>query len=117
MNLEFLSELGLEEETAEKILEEYHRECRENEFSNHVQQQLKQAGAKSFKAVMALLDLNDLNFDEEGSSEVSRQISSLKEEYPYLFQTDLPRVVASTPGAKKTECSLFSVIRSAAGLQ
>lgn len=117
MNFEFLSGLGLEDETAEKILEEYRRECQENEFSDHVQQQLEQAGAKSFKAVMGLLDLNGLTFDEEGCTEVSRKISSLKEEYPYLFQTELPHVVASTPGAQKTECSLFSVIRSAAGLQ
>ncbi|MBE7042445.1 MAG: hypothetical protein E7399_03010 [Ruminococcaceae bacterium] len=116
MNLEFLSGLGLEEEICAKILEEYQRECDKSAFSDTLQKQLEQAGAKSVKAVSALLDQEGLTFEEGEISGLSEQLTALKEAHPYLFETDLPRAVASTMGGGERERSLFSVIRSAAGL-
>ena len=116
MNQEFLSGLGLEEETVTQILEEYDRERQETALQNELHKQLELAGAKSVKAAVALLDYEGLSLEDGNISGLSEQLSVLKEEHPYLFQTQLPRAVASAMGGGESERSLFSVIRSAAGL-
>lgn len=116
MNQEFLSGLGLEEETVTQILEEVEREQQQTLFQTELHKQLELAGAKSVKAAVALLDQEGLSLEEGTISGLSEQLSQLKEDHPYLFQTELPRAVASAMGGGESERSLFSVIRSAAGL-
>ena len=116
MNEEFLSHLGLEETMISQIMEEYRREQDEKEFSRELQTQLSLAGAKSWKAAEALLNKEELIMENGVISGLSQQLDSLKEEHPYLFESEIPHVVASATGGSETERSLFSVIRSAAGL-
>ncbi len=116
MNEEFLSNLGLEEDVVSQIMTEYRRERDEKEFSRELQNQLSLAGAKSCKAAEALLNKEELVMENGAISGLSEQLVSLKEEHPYLFESNTPRIVASATGGTETERSLFSVIRTAAGL-
>lgn len=116
MNQEFLSGLGLEQETVTQIMDEYDRERQAQLFTQKLHEQVEQSGAKSVKATVALLNQEALSLEEGNVLGLSEQLSALKEEHPYLFDSKLPHAVASATGGGESERSLFSVIRSAAGL-
>lgn len=99
--------------------EQIAREQEQQSFTAELQRQLREAGAKSVKAAEALLDQEGLFLEEGKIRGLDQQLSSLQEEYPYLFASQEeapPHAVASATGGGQEQRSLFSVIRSAAGL-
>lgn len=64
---------------------------------------LKEAGAKSSKAVKALLDHDGLKLNGENIVGLDEQIKKIKTESGYLFEDDkTPTIVRATPGATES---------------
>lgn len=108
MDREFLEGLGLEEETVEAILAEAERAAAEKEaqigkerVQEEIDREIGKQGAKSVKAVRALLDEQAIcgeNFMEE----LLKQLRQLKAEHGYLFENGgAPRVVAPSAAVGK----------------
>lgn len=99
--------------------EQVKQEREQQAFETALSRQLQQAGAKSVKAAEALLDREKLSLEDGKISGLDEQISSLRQEFDYLFTSQEetpPRAAASATGGGEEQRSLFSVIRSAAGL-
>lgn len=91
MNEEFLTQLGLDGETAGKILAEHNRELEGERLSAELTRAINAAGAKDEAAVRALLA------DEQLEPEsISEKIGALKKEHPALFEKEnTPRIVSA----------------------
>ena len=85
MNEEFLTGLGVGEETAAKIMQQYRNE----QFSDEIEQAIKAADATDTAAVRALLDAK-----APTTENLSECIKELKSEHPALFKS-APRVVST----------------------
>lgn len=95
------------------------REREQQAFEAALHSQLQRAGAKSVKAAEALLNLDGLYLEEGEIQGLEEQISVLRQDHSYLFASQgevPPRAAASAKGGSDEQRSLFSVIRSAAGL-
>lgn len=97
MELEFLARLGIEDETAQIIIECFEKKLAEvsasaeskrigDKYSLAVHHALKEAGAVNIRAAMAVLEheFNGDDFDAEPAG-LSDAVESLKSEAPYLF--------------------------------
>lgn len=95
---------------------------RETKKSYEIQNALTAAGAKNAKAVTALLDVDKVNFDDNGGLiGLKEQLDKVKNDNDYLFAgnddgvRNTPRIVAggnANPGTGKDEPSLTQRIAS-----
>ncbi|MDD6215018.1 MAG: phage scaffolding protein [Firmicutes bacterium] len=92
MNKKFLTDLGISEESANKILYQQKKETDKIKFENIVSKKIAEAGAKDEKVVRALLDLGGLELADGDIEGLEERIELLKEDCAYLFEekTQLP---------------------------
>ena len=72
-------------------------------FNESVKEAIRKAGARSEKAVMAMLDLDALKASKNQQADISAALETVKKENDYLFQSAQPAkkppfVVGSTAG-------------------
>ena len=102
MDREFLTGMGLDAESANKILEAFSSEISNIKISAAKEKALELSKAKNQKAVSALLDMDKVEISDDGSIiGLSEQISALKnaEATQFLFETDA-HVKGALPGEK-----------------
>ncbi len=102
MNRDFLEGLGLDAETAgavmaevEKCLAEKDAEIEKLRTDGEIDRQLGRLGARNFKAVKALMDMEALK--DGDTQKILEQLEKLKEENGFLFDDKkTPRVAAQS---------------------
>ena len=69
-------------------------------FNDSVKEAIRKAGARSEKAVMAMLDLDTLKASKNQQADITAALETVKKENDYLFASDkpVPRVVSTTSG-------------------
>lgn len=77
-----IEKLQTENKTAK---ETYEKEIAGLKFNNALELKLTESGAKSSKALKALLDLEKITFENDTFSGLDEQLESLKTEYDYMF--------------------------------
>ena len=103
MNIEFLTNLGLTEETATLILEEvksllqseFARGEKEGlsqlesyKFEQAIENELNKANAKNPALLKSLLDLEAVLYEDGEFVGLSEQLDQLREENPFLFEEE-----------------------------
>lgn len=90
MKKEFLDQLGLDDETAQAILDVhknvvdgYEARLRDITTEAAVKQAVTAAGGRNYKAIRALLDADALGEDPEVGAKLA--VAAVKRENPYLF--------------------------------
>ena len=79
---------------------EYQGRIAEMEFDAVIDEAIRGSKARNAKAVRALLDLSALRTSKNQKEDIAAAIEAVKKENDYLFaDTNVPRVVSSTPGA------------------
>lgn len=79
---------------------EYQGKITEMEFDRVLETALTGAKVRNAKAVRALLDVDALKASKNQSEDIKSAIEAVKKENDYLFaDTNIPRVVSSTPGS------------------
>ena len=120
MNREFLEEKGLSGEVIDEILTEFENaaaqlraeltgqlSAKDEELSGlrtefAIEKELAGLGAKNFKAVKALLDMDALKNGEDFAEELARQLEQIRQENGFLFSD--PRVpVVTGPTAARAD--------------
>lgn len=103
MNIEFLTNLGLSEETASAVLEEV-KSLLENEFargekeglaqlenyklSEYIENELSKTKAKNPELLKSLIDFDAVLYEDGAFSGLSEQIDLIREENPFLFEEE-----------------------------
>ncbi len=105
MNIEFLKGLGLDDETASKILDkfetaqiaEYERglsdgsaQLDELKLSQLIDLELGKFNAKNPDILKKLIDISLITLEEGQLVGLSEQIEAIKQENPFLFEDDAP---------------------------
>lgn len=86
------TQLGNKDGEIEKIKADY-------AFDALLKGAIRSAAGRNEKAIMALLDVDTLKASKNQEADIKAAIENLKKEDAYLFQnTNVPRVVSSTPG-------------------
>lgn len=72
----------------------------ERDFNDALKEAINAAGAKNAKAVMALLDQDNLKSSKNQKEDIQKALESVKKENDYMFQSEktVPKVVSVTPG-------------------
>lgn len=111
MTKNMLLEMGITEEQANMILEEIYKEEPENQKITQleeekqqmermykeklkkyaVKQALKEAGGKNTKALLALIELEDITMEDDATV-TGLDIKALKKEVPYLFEGENKKI-------------------------
>ena len=102
MNKKFLTDLGISEELAGKILYQHKKEVDGINFENTVSQKIREAGAKDEKVVRALLDLSGLELADGDIEGLVERIENLKEDCGYLFDSSTDFPMFSNAGTGKS---------------
>jgi len=132
MTIEKIIELGVDNNSAEKVAEYFQREIdevvaqhkaetekliRENEnviIGFEIEKALEKAGVWSEKAVRAMLDMENIRVENGRVTGLEEEIERVKNEYGILFkQNAVPRVVSCAKSALQTE---NNAVRSAMGI-
>ncbi len=71
----------------QQIQEMYEQKCRQYA----VQQALKEAGGRNTKALLALVDMQEITVEEDGTV-AGLDIKALKKEVPYLFEGENKKI-------------------------
>ena len=103
MNEEFLNGLGLEAEAVSAIMSVYNSEVRLSEIDRQLTDAFKSAGIIDEKAARSLIDTAAIC---EERTDISSEITRLKEEHSCLFKTEKPKFsgpVGNTPTENKRE--------------
>jgi len=105
---------------AEEAEELRQQEIQELKFSHAVDEQLKAAGARNLKAAKALLDMDSIEFDEEGEGLVGLgdQLEAITLENEFLFDSGEPEPKIVTGSQKKNVLGdpAIKAAREAAGI-
>ena len=103
MNIEFLTDLGLSEETASLILDEVkvlleeefargekegQKELENYKLSEYIEGELLKAKAKNPELLKSLLDLDSVLYENGEFSGLIEQLDLIKEENPFLFEEE-----------------------------
>ena len=99
MNEEFLSGLGLDEETSNLIIQQY----RDEKLQEKVVAELKLAGSVDETVAKTMLDMDGLT-----NENVRERIGELKEKHPTLFKNPQPRIISSAKGNASVDKGEFS---------
>ena len=69
-------------------------------FNDNLKEAIRKSGAKNGKAVMALLDIENLKKSRNQEADISTALEAVKKENDFLFASEkpIPRVVSTTPG-------------------
>lgn len=109
MDREFLEQKGLSGEVIDEILAEFAGQlsAKDEELSRlqtefAIERELMGLGAKNFKAVKALLDMEALKNAEDGAEELARQLEQIRQENGFLF-SDPHTPVVTGPTAVKAD--------------
>lgn len=99
MQKEFIDSLGLDEQTAQKIIDAhqqvvqgYEQRIRSLTVDSAVQQAVTAAGGRNLTAIRALLD--ESAFGDDPTADARAAVAAVKRENPYLFATG----AVSAPG-------------------
>ena len=111
MQKDFIDSLGLDEQTAQKIMEAhqqvvegYEQRIRSLTVDAAVQQAVTAAGGRNLKAIRALLD--ESAFGDDAAADAKAAVATVKRENPYLFamaQVTAPGTGGFTPPAYSQE--------------
>ncbi len=113
MNMEFLTGLGLDDETAGRIMAEHESDVRELEgrlndrdrqmdelrLDGDIDRELTGLGARNLRAARALLDMEALRASADREAELLAQLEEIRRENGYLFR-DGHTPVVSGPTAR-----------------
>ena len=113
MNMEFLTGLGLDDETAGRIMAEHESDVRELEgrlndrdrqmdelrLDGDIDRELPGLGARNLRAARALLDMEALRASADREAELLAQLEEIRRENGYLFR-DGHTPVVSGPTAR-----------------
>jgi len=90
MQKDFIDSLGLDDQTAQKIMEAhqqvvqgYEQRIRALTVDSAVQQAVTAAGGRNLKAIRALLD--ESAFGDDVAADAKAAVATVKRENPYLF--------------------------------
>lgn len=84
-NEELTSKITELQELNEKTAEDYEQKLTAQKYDFALEKALAKAGAKSTKAVKALVDLEKVKLDGEDLIGLEEQVKSIQEEHDYLF--------------------------------
>lgn len=95
----------------------YAQEQAKREFSQMITAQIKEAGGKNEKAIMALLDLDSLAISKNQKDDIKKALDAKKESDAYLFGVEEPIKSPIAPiGGTLTPDAKDASMRSAMGL-
>ena len=97
MDLEFLSELGIEGENAETIIAKANDEISQIRLTHSIENEFKQRGAKNINAAMKLFNSDGLKFSDGKVEGLSERMADFEKENDFLFSSDIPKTVFSAP--------------------
>ena len=97
MDLEFLSELGIEGENAETIISKANEEISQIRLIHSIENEFKQRGAKNVNAAMKLFNSDGLKFSDGKIEGLSERMAEFEKENDFLFAADIPKTVFSAP--------------------
>lgn len=79
---------------------EYQGKIAAMEFDAVIDEAIRSSKARNAKAVRALLDIDTLRASKNQKDDIAAAIAAVRKDNDYLFaDTNIPRVVSSTPGA------------------
>ena len=98
--------------------EEYAKKESDRLFADSLKAAIKEAGGRNDKAVMALLDVDQLKASKNQSEDIKKALETAKESDAYLFGADEPfsNPVGTTGGSAGGEGDSLASIRAAMGL-
>ena len=99
MTAEFLEELGISPEIAEKIIAASVQETENIRLEHAVREALKQKNPKNLEVALSLLDQSGLSLGADGVEGLSQRVESLMKEHAYLFAAEKPRIAATASGS------------------
>ena len=99
MDMEFLQELGLSEETANAVLEKHSQELDGIQLDFSLERELTKRGVKSMEAAMKLFDKEGLSFSDGRVLGLSEKLDSFEKENDFLFSKGDTKPVFSKPTA------------------
>lgn len=88
-------------------------------FKDMLKEAIKTAGGRNDKAVMAMLNMNELKASKNQSEDIKKALETVKESDAYLFGSDEPinnPTVTTTGGTGTGSGGEFDAIRAAMGL-
>ena len=88
--------LGENPEAVEAILQQHQKELDEVVFSGMLSGAIRDAGARSEKAVAALLDVDGIRASDDPAKAAKAALQQLKKEQDYLFASPVPRYAPGT---------------------
>ena len=97
--------------------EEYAAKEAERTFLDGLKESIKAAGGRNEKAVMALLDIEELKRSKNQSEDIKKHLESIKESDAYLFGAEEPIMNPVGPtGGDHGGDSTLAAMRAVAGL-
>ncbi|MEF9952206.1 MAG: phage scaffolding protein [Clostridium sp.] len=91
---------------------EYEKKIADMQFSNALDNALKDANVKNTKAVKALLDMDKIKYDNDTLIGVKEQLDSIKETDAYLFNTGEVKAPYSPVDGGSPKGDLASLMKS-----
>lgn len=92
------------------IKETHSKELEIIKFNNLLDNTLKDSGAKSLKAVRALMNMDEIKYEEGKLEGVDNVLENLQKEYSYLFHTEESSIRNLTTPGKGTRNSDKSLL-------
>lgn len=79
---------------------EYQQKLADRDFNDNLKETISSFGARNTKAVMALLDQENLKASKNQKEDIQKALETVKKENDFLFQPEkpVPRVVSVTAG-------------------
>ena len=103
------SKKQLEDELS-NIKEMHSKELESIKFNNLLDNTLKDSGAKSLKAVKALINMDEIEYKDGKLEGIDNVLENLQEEYDYLFHTEESSIRNLTTPGKGTRNSDKSLL-------
>ena len=88
--------LGDDSQAVEAILQQHQKELEDVVFSGMLSGAIRDAGARSEKAVAALLDVDSIRGSDDPAKAARAALQQLKKEQDYLFASPVPRYAPGT---------------------
>ena len=98
------------EDELSNIKEMHSKELESIKFNNLLDNTLKDSGAKSLKAVKALINMDEIEYKDSKLEGIDKVLENLQEEYDYLFHTEESRIRNLTTPGKGTRNSDRSLL-------
>ena len=89
-NKDLASELETLKNDKAKLIEEYENKLKATEFNHALEGALNSARCKNIKALKALLDMDNIKYQDGKLEGLEDQLNALKESDSYLFEVTVP---------------------------